>query len=145
MERLHEPKSEALRALYWRDEILQLMFWIQGEGLGDEVDPGQLERFLGVDAAVGLRYLDRLVDEGLLHRTEPDHYRLTPDGQRHGARVFAHEFADLTQPGHGECGPDCWCHQDPEEAEACVAARHEHVSHEHSPHEHVSHEHATGG
>lgn len=123
MERLHEPKSEALRAMFWRDEILQMMFWIQGEGFGDEVDPALLERFLGVDAEVGIRYLDRLVVEGLLERVPDDRYALTEEGRAHGARVFADEFSDLTKPGHGECGPDCWCHNSPEEAEACAEER----------------------
>ena len=121
-ERLRAPKSEALRALFWRDEILQVMFWIKGEGFGDRVDPRVLERFLGVDAAVGVKYLDRLVGEGLLARVG-DGYELTDEGHRHGARVFADEFAELTRPGHGECGPDCWCHASPEEAEACVEER----------------------
>jgi hypothetical protein len=124
VERLHEPKSDALRALYWRDEILQLMFWIRGEGFGEVIDPGLLERFLGVQAQVGIHYLDRLVGEGLLERTAGGLYRLTEQGYRHGARVFADEFADLTKPGHGECGADCWCHASPEEAEACVEERH---------------------
>lgn len=123
MEQLHAPKSEALRALFWRDEILQVMFWIQGEGLGDHVDPSLLERFLGVDAAIAVRYLDKLVDEELLARAGDDLYELTETGRKHGARVFADEFAELTKPGHGECGPDCWCHASPEEAEACVAER----------------------
>jgi hypothetical protein len=122
MEQLRQPKSEALRALYWRDEILQMMFWIQGEGFGDRVDPALLERFLGVDAAVGLKYLDRLVDEGLL-RTEGGLYEMTEEGRSYGAKVFAEEFSDLTRPSHGECGPDCWCHASPEEAEACAAER----------------------
>lgn len=130
MERLPEPKSETLRALYWRDEILQLMFWIRGEGFGEQVDPGLLERFLGVDAPVGLDYLGRLVDEGLLRRTPDLRYELTERGHALGSRVFAHEFADLTKPGHGECSPSCWCHQSPEEAEACaerrLAERHAH-------------------
>jgi hypothetical protein len=26
------PKSPALRMLYWRSEILQLMYWLKGEG-----------------------------------------------------------------------------------------------------------------
>lgn len=123
MESLHEPKSDALRALFWRDEILQLMFWIQGEGFGDRIDPSLLERFLGVDAQVGIRYLDRLVGEKLLVSDAEGLYRLTDEGHRHGARVFAHEFADLTQPGHGECGADCWCHASSDEAEACLAGR----------------------
>ncbi|MDQ3620272.1 MAG: hypothetical protein M3391_09120 [Actinomycetota bacterium] len=122
-ESLHAPKSDALRALFWRDEILQVMFWIKGEGFGDDVDPVLLERFLGVDASVGVLYLDRLVDDGLLARTDGGRYGLTEDGRAHGARVFADEFADLTRPGHGECGPECWCHASPEEAEACAHER----------------------
>jgi hypothetical protein len=123
MERLHEPKSDALRALYWRDEILQLMFWFRGEGFGDAIDPALLERFLGVQAEVGIRYLDHLVGEGLLEAAGHGRYRLTEEGHRHGARVFADEFADLTKPGHGECGAECWCHASPDEAEACAEER----------------------
>jgi hypothetical protein len=122
-EPLTEPKSESLRVLYWRDEILQLLFWIKGEGLGDEVDPVLLERFLGVDAAVAKRYLDRLVEEQLLSSSSRTEYVLTPLGHELGARVFADEFADLTRPAHGECGDDCWCHASPEEAEACAQER----------------------
>lgn len=130
MERLPEPKSEALRALYWRDEILQLMFWIKGEGFGDQADPALLERFLGVDALVGLEYLDRLVADGLLARTPTLRYELTELGEAHGARVFGEEFAELTKPGHGECSASCWCRQSPDEAEACYERRHaEHASH----------------
>jgi predicted transcriptional regulator len=123
MENLHAPKSEALRALFWRDEILQVMFWLKGEGLGETVDPAVIERFLGVDASIGVRYLDRLVDEGLLDRSEDGAYRLTEKGETLGARGFAEEFSGLTRPAHGECGPDCWCHASPEEAEACAAER----------------------
>ena len=123
MERVQQPKSEALRALYWRDEILQVMFWIKGEGFGEHVDPAVLERFLGVEASIGLGYLDRLVDEDLLVRTPDGQYGLTATGHEYGAGVFADEFADLTRPAHGECGPDCWCHASVEEAEACAAER----------------------
>src|SRR4028118_865934 len=61
---MHPPKSEALRALYWRSEILQVMFWLKGEGFGDQVDARPLERFLGVDSHIGVQYLDRLRQEG---------------------------------------------------------------------------------
>lgn len=132
MERLHEPKSEALRALFWRDEILQVMFWLKGEGLGDRVDPVLLERFLGVEAAVGVRYLDRLVDEGLLAVGAQGLYELTKEGHAQGAKLFADEFSDLTRPAHGECGPDCWCHASPEEAEACAEERLVGHDHDHS-------------
>lgn len=131
MERLPEPKSEALRAMYWRDEILQLMFWIKGEGFGDEADPALLERFLGVDALVGLGYLDRLVGEGLLRCTPSLRYELTAEGHAHGSRVFSEEFAEMTKPGHGECSASCWCRQSPDEADACSERR---LSGQHADH-----------
>ncbi len=135
MDQLHEPKSSALRAMFWRDEILQVMFWLQGEGFGDQLDPLLLERFLGVEAAIGTQYLDQLTEEKLLVRNADGRYALTPDGRQLGARVFADEFADLTKPGHGECGADCWCHASPDEAEACVQARfggsHDHLHNGH--------------
>ena len=122
MDELHPPKSPALRALYWRSEILQVMYWLRGEGLGEVVDASLLERFLGVDAAVGLGYLDRLVDEGYLER-ERGGFVLSPRGLEEGKTEFALSFADLTRPAHGECSADCWCHASVEEALACAAER----------------------
>ena len=141
MEKLHEPKSETLRALFWRDEILQVMFWIQGEGFGDKISPEELERFLGVDAEVGIQFLDKLVEERLLNRTPEGLFEFTEEGRRHGARVFGEEFADLTKPCHGDCGAACWCHASPEEAEACAAERFgsRHQTQSHSEHAHHDH------
>jgi hypothetical protein len=131
VDELHAPKSEALRTLFWRSEILQVMYWLRGEGLGEVVDAALLERFLGVDAAIGLTYLHRLVDEGYLEvarktgadRSAGDGFRLSPRGVEEGAAEFAASFAELTRPAHGECSPDCWCHVAVEEAEACAAER----------------------
>jgi hypothetical protein len=125
-EQLHAPKSEALRTLYWRSEILQVMYWLRGEGLGETVDPEIIERFLGVDAAIGVTYLDRLVDDGYLER-DGDRYLLSPRGVAEGGEEFAASFADLTKPAHGECSADCWCHASVEEAEACAQERAEHA------------------
>lgn len=122
MDELHPPKSEALRLLYWRSEILQVMFWLRGEGLGDVVDPPLLERFLGVEAYVGLGYLDRLVSDGYLERVDAG-YVLSKVGLEEGKTEFALSFADLTRPAHGECSADCWCHNSVEEAIACAAER----------------------
>ena len=117
----HEPKSEALRALYWKEEILQVMFWVQGEGFGEDMDAATLGRFLGIDAEIGLGYLDRLCENGLLETVEPDRYRLSALGQAEGGKVFSDEFAEFTKPSHGECGAECWCHGSSEEADACAA------------------------
>lgn len=117
-----QPKSSSLQALYWREEILQVMFWLRGEGLGERVNWPLLERFLGVDAGVGTSYLQRLVADGYLAEQE-GWFELTEKGVEEGKHFFAEEFADITRPAHGECGPECWCHASPDEAEACQAER----------------------
>ncbi len=122
MDQLHPPKSEALRALYWRSEILQVMYWLKGEGLGDVVDAALLERFLGVEAEVGIGYLDRLVLDGYLDPA-PGGFVMSQSGLAEGKTEFALSFADLTRPAHGECSADCWCQNSVEEALACAAER----------------------
>lgn len=139
---LHTPKSAALQALFWRSEILQVMYWLRGEGLGDDADARLLERFLGVDAAIGVTYLDRLVDEGYLEVVDPDaaparperrRYRLSKRGLTEGASEFLNSFAELTRPTHGECSAECWCRSSAEEAAACAAERARHA-HQHGSH-----------
>jgi hypothetical protein len=122
VDELHPPKSAALRALYWRSEILQVMYWLRGEGLGEVVDAPLLERFLGVEADLGVRYLDQLVLDGYLDAA-PDGYVLSASGLAEGKTEFALSFADLTRPTHGECSADCWCKNSVEEALACAAER----------------------
>jgi len=129
-DKLHPPKSKALLALYWRSEILQVMYWLRGEGLGEVVDAALLERFLGVDAALGVGYLDRLVLDGYLEPAKGG-YVLSETGLAEGRTEFAMSFAELTRPAHGECSADCWCHNSVEEAIACAAGR----AHEHGPDE----------
>jgi hypothetical protein len=127
-----QPKSEALRALYWRSEILQVMYWLRGEGFGDLVDARLLEKFLGVDAVVGVQYLDKLVEEEYLLEIGGE-YMLSELGAKEGALEFVAAFSDLTRSAHGECSADCWCHSSPEEADACARERagHDHDSHDH--------------
>ena len=124
------PKSDALAALYWRSEILQVMYWLRGEGFGDVVDPGLIERFLGVDATIGMTYLNRLVDEKYLVR-DGDWYALSEFGRERGAREFSDAFDEFTKPTHGECSDDCWCHASADETEACLAHRRNDHDHEH--------------
>ena len=136
-EMLHDPpKSQALREMFWRSEILQVIYWLRGEqfGLGvyrDQADAKMLERFLGVDAEIGVQYLNLLVDRGDLE-CEDDRYRLSEEGVREGALEFAASWSDLTRPTHGECSADCWCHNSPDEAAACQQERAaSHADHDH--------------
>jgi hypothetical protein len=118
----HSPKSEALRALYWRSEILRLMFWLRGEGFGDVVDVPTLERYLGVDGRVGLAHLEGLVQDGLVVR-DGKWYALSAAGLVEGEEEYLTAFSDLLRPAHGECSPECWCQMSDEEAAACTAQR----------------------
>ena len=104
-------KREGLEA---QDEILQVMFWMRGEALAEDVGIADLARFIGSSLIELEQSLARLLGVGLVRRVGGDlpRYTLTPEGVREGGRRFADEFADLTKPGHGECGdPDCDCKQ----------------------------------
>jgi hypothetical protein len=118
-----QPKSPHLRQLYWRDEILQLLFWIEGEGLGSDIDPETMDRFLGPESEVALLHLDRLVREGYLVQSPVGTFALAERGRREGSRLFADEFATMNAPSHGVCGAECWCRQAAEEARSCADAR----------------------
>jgi len=119
------PKSSPLEAMYWRSEILQVMYWLRGEGFGDLVDAGLIERFLQVKADRATGYLDRLVVEGYL-TIDGEWYALSARGLEQGGLEFLESFSELMRPGHGECSDDCWCHMSVDEADACVAHRREH-------------------
>lgn len=126
MDESQGPKSDALRALFWRSELLQVLYWLRGEGLGDVADAELVERFLGIDAGIGVTYLGQLAEEGYLER-RPGGFALSPQGLRDGATEFAMSFSDLTRPAHGECSADCWCHVSADEAAACAAERAGHL------------------
>ena len=110
--------SSALDNLFWRDEILEAMYWMRGEGLAWHVDAAELARFLVSDVDLIQAHLDRLVASGDLV-CEHGGYRLTEQGRREGAVRFHDAFADLTRPAHGECAPGCWCHDPAHPGEPC--------------------------
>jgi hydrogenase maturation protease len=118
IERLLTAKRELadpVAALQRRDEILQIMFWLHGEGLGPEVSPADILRFID-DAAAVHAALRELVEDGLAEGGPDDtggvRYRLTSLGLKEGRRRFMDEFEPyLARHAHGECGSaDCDCH-----------------------------------
>lgn len=114
-------QDPGLQGIYWRDEILQLMYWLKGEGLLAEVAPDDLRRFLETDPGRLEERLEQLVQEGYLEPTPGDvrRYRLSALGIEEGRRRFVDEFAPfLGRESHGECGdPACECHTS---GEACA-------------------------
>jgi hypothetical protein len=108
-----------------RDQLLELLYWIEGEGFPGAARQDALARFLAQPVAVVLSTIVDLVRRGeVTHDTASDEYRLTDAGRREGARRFADEFAPLLSQGHGECNdPNCDCHTNPLGASECHAAR----------------------
>ena len=119
-----EPeRSPSEEYLFWRDEILQVMYWLAGEGLGSEVGPPTLRTFLGGDEPQLALLLEQMAREGFLEARPRGLFALTPLGTDAGKRSFALEFEGLLGQAHGECGPDCWCHRSAARAAQCASER----------------------
>jgi DNA-binding PadR family transcriptional regulator len=105
--------GEGSRQIAVIDEILQVMFWLRGEGLASEVSGSDLSRWITLPPEEVRPLFQRMLSAGLIETVRAEggpRYRLTERGVSEGGRRFAAEFADLTRPGHGECGdPDCEC------------------------------------
>lgn len=123
-------RSSALDALYWHDEILQVMYWLLGEGFADQVTASDLRRFLDADLTMLAHYLEELAARGLVSRTG-DTYALTEIGGAEAQHRFVDEFRPLLgKTGHGECSDDCWCHDPDRAGEECPSHRHPEMSHQ---------------
>ena len=117
------PKSEALRVLYWRSEILGVVYWLYGEGLGDLVDIDLIRQYLEADPRDNLTYyVDLLVQDGSLVR-DGDWYALSARSLAQGEAQMATAFSDLIHPVRNECDDECWCQTSAAEAEACARTR----------------------
>lgn len=103
---------DELRELYWRDEIVQVVLWLRGEGGDERIDAPTLQRFLGLDPAASLGHLRSLVDRGVLQVLRDGRYALTPYGEQIGERIVAGRTAEVPQPREGPCGRECWCYLD---------------------------------
>jgi len=116
-----EVGAVALDALYWRDEILQALYWLQGERLDDAMNAERVAQLLVADRAVITTELGRLAEGGYLDALPgtPTTYRLTERGRVEGARSFGDEFDGLTRQAHGECAPGCWCNDPRRIGEPC--------------------------
>ena len=115
----NEPGGEIAR----RDEVLEMLYWIEGEGFGGASTLDAIVRFLTHDRAEVSRTLDALVASGdVVCDAVSGEYRLTEVGRKEAARRFAEEFTPMLSQGHGECNdPTCDCHSSPLGAAECHA------------------------
>lgn len=100
-----------------QDEILQFLYWMKGERLGEIVAREQIERFIHLDQDEIENALSALVEKNLLTRVESEGasaaWKLTDAGSREGARRFNDELSSmLGHESHLECGDlECGCHK----------------------------------
>ncbi|MDX1647555.1 MAG: hypothetical protein R3304_10460 [Longimicrobiales bacterium] len=123
-----EGRESGAASVQQLDELLEVLFWIEGEGFSEEATLERLSRFLTYPEGLIASLLQRLVDRGDVTRIEgdPARYTLTTVGKREGGRRFQETFAPFLSQGHGECNdPDCDCMTD-----GAAACRH----HDHAPH-----------
>jgi hypothetical protein len=103
-------ESSPVRAMFWKDEILQVLYWMQGEGMGEKVGLDQMLPLLN-SSTTNLEYhLNKLATEGFLDREDSKDsalFCLSEIGKSEGAKYFAEAFQGMQKAGHGECGPDC--------------------------------------
>lgn len=111
-----------------RDEVLELLYWLEGEGIPGAATLTAMARFLARPDREVEEVLAQLLARGDIDAAGDAEYRLTETGRREAARRFAEEFAGMTGQGHGECNdPTCDCHTNPAGAADC----HAHKTHRH--------------
>jgi len=122
-----EIEKSSLRALFWKDEILQILYWMNGEGFGNEVPAIQVLSLLNTNEANLYYHIGKLVEDGVLQSSSPEidgstKIQLATDMKKEAGRRFADAFQGYQKAGHGECGPDCeFCYgTDGQKLENCV-------------------------
>ena len=109
------------------DELLELLYWFEGEGFGGVASLQGIVRFTNLIEPLVLDTLNRLIAREYVHVDEARgrEYHLTDTGRREAARRFAAEFAPMLSQGHGECSdPNCDCHTSEGGAAECHARQH---------------------
>ena len=102
--------------IYWQDEILQILFWMRGEGLGEVVTLEEINRFLTIEKSNLNDTVESLVEMGYLELSTNSknisEVQLTEQGKKEGKIRFKEEFESfLGHEDHMSCDdPNCDCH-----------------------------------
>ncbi len=121
-----QHKMPALDILFWREEILQVMYWMDGEDLAKDISAKNLIPLLNTNIDHLLLHLQKNIEGGFLQSadnplTETSLIKLSPHGKKEAGGIFRNAFEGMQKGGHGECGPDCeFCYDDGEKLEDCV-------------------------
>jgi hypothetical protein len=122
----NHTNKNAVDALFWREEILQVLYWMEGEGLETSVPFNRLMVLLNTTSENLLFHLKKNTEAGYL-QTEDDELtencsvKMTTFGKKEAGGIFRNAFEGMQKGGHGECGPDCeFCYSEGEKLEDCV-------------------------
>ncbi len=99
--------GSAVAELEQRDEVLELLFWMKGEGFGDMLAPSDLVRFLTFPEAEIAATLEGLARSGVVERRDGGRFALTDAGLPEARRRFVDDFREMLAEGHGECNFSC--------------------------------------
>ncbi len=118
--------QHAVDTLFWREEILQVLYWMEGEGLANAIPFSRLLSLLNTTNTNLLLHLKKNITAGYLKTeagelNENSSIQLTPSGKKEAGAIFRNAFEGMQKAGHGECGPDCeFCYLEGEKLEDCV-------------------------
>ncbi len=101
------PDGPAVREIARRDEVLELLFWMKGQGFAEALAARELAGFLVYPEPEIVATLEALVSRGAVERREESRYALTEDGLPEARRRFVDDFREMLAEGHGECGFSC--------------------------------------
>lgn len=125
--RLAAPADPTLRLVFWREEILELVLWLRGEGMDEHLDSLTVSRFLGLTVNEAGDYVRHLAAEGLLKRVPDGRYQLDVAGEQEAQRLIRGSRS-TPPPRPGPCGAVCWCGISDAEAIVCdTASQHREV------------------
>lgn len=122
----NNTNKNAVDALFWREEILQVLYWMEGEGLAEAVPFSRLLSLLNTTSENLLLHIRKNIASGYLQSNnditdENIAVKLTPAGKKEAGSIFRNAFEGMQKGGHGECGPDCeFCYLEGEKLEDCV-------------------------
>ncbi len=125
-ENINYTNKNAVDALFWREEILQVLYWMDGEGLAYAVPFTRLLSLLDTTKENLLFHLQKNIEAGYLKSddetiNETSSIKLTAVGKKEAGGIFRNAFEGMQKGGHGEWGPDCeFCYQNGEKLEDCV-------------------------
>ncbi len=103
---MDQVEKSPLRALFWKDEILQILYWMDGEGFGKDVPASQILALLNTNKDNLHYHLEKLVKDKVLNANttsvdDSTMISLSGDAKKEAGTRFAEAFQGYQKAGHG--------------------------------------------